>query len=68
MKHLIHCRTIFLALVVCMLLLPTGRAYAQKDPLIEFQTDFGVPETAWLPADDGRASDQDDDPAQGRLF
>ena len=38
------------------------------DPLAEFQTEFGVPETAWLPAEDRREDDNDDDPAQGRLF
>ena len=38
------------------------------DPLVEFQIDSGVPESAWLPSDDSPNINENDDSAQGRLF
>lgn len=38
------------------------------DSPAEFQTEFGVPESAWLPAEDRREEEDEDDSPQGRLF
>ncbi|WP_245764532.1 hypothetical protein [Planctomicrobium piriforme] len=46
---------------------PTPYTMLSFDPLVAFDVDWNVPESAWLPqpADD---SDADDAPGQGRLF
>ena len=42
--------------------------YLTFGPLVDFQVDCGVPEAAWLPAEDGLEADENDDQGQGRLF
>jgi hypothetical protein len=42
--------------------------YLSFDPLVEFQVDYGIPESAWLPTEDLLKETDDGDGSQARLF